>query len=103
MCPSLVTRAGKPLLAIGGRGGRRIPNAVFEALLQFVVLGGSLPQAMAAPRSHTEGSAALWLEKHWPEQEIPELRKLGYTVSIGPNAVLSAVARGSDGWISDMR
>jgi gamma-glutamyltranspeptidase/glutathione hydrolase len=103
MCPTLVTRNRQPLLALGGRGGRKIPNALFEALVQFVVMGRSLAEAMAAPRPHTEGSAAMWLEKHWPEMEEPNLRKLGYTLRTGTSAVLSAVAQEKDGLVSGMR
>ena len=36
MCPTIVLRDGQPVLALGARGGRQIPNAVFEALTQFV-------------------------------------------------------------------
>ncbi|MBM3891541.1 MAG: hypothetical protein FJ388_20710, partial [Verrucomicrobia bacterium] len=37
--PTVVTRDGKPVLAIGGAGGRKIPNALLEVLTQFIVLG----------------------------------------------------------------
>src|SRR5262249_11948180 len=54
MCPTVVLRAGKPILALGGAGGRKIPNAVFEVLLQYVGRDASLEDAIAAPRLHTE-------------------------------------------------
>jgi gamma-glutamyltranspeptidase/glutathione hydrolase len=34
MCPTVVLRAGRSVLAVGGRGGWRIPNAVFAVLAQ---------------------------------------------------------------------
>jgi gamma-glutamyltranspeptidase/glutathione hydrolase len=92
MVPTLVTRDGKPVLAIGGRGGRKIPNALFEVLTQFVVLGRPLAESIAAPRMHTEGDATLEFEKAWPEDETESFRKLGYTVKTAGNATLSAVA-----------
>jgi gamma-glutamyltranspeptidase/glutathione hydrolase len=92
MCPTIVTRGGQPVLAIGGRGGRKIPSAMFEALTQFVLLGQPLAESIAAPRLHTEGNATLDFEKHWPEADLVALRPLGYTVRTGGSATLSAVA-----------
>ena len=36
MCPTIVLRDGKPILAIGGTGGRMIPNAIFNVLTEFI-------------------------------------------------------------------
>jgi gamma-glutamyltranspeptidase/glutathione hydrolase len=93
MCPTIVTRGGQPVLAVGGRGGRKIPNAMFEALTQFVLLEKPLAESFAAPRVHTEGNATLEFEKHWPEGELKSLGQLGYTIRTGGNATLSAVAQ----------
>ena len=103
MCPTIVTRDNKPLLAIGGRGGRKIPNALFEALTQFVILGRTLKQSMAAPRMHTEGTPALTLEKHWNADEAKELGKRGYKVTTGASAILSAVWPENAGVVGEMR
>ena len=35
MCPSVVTRDGKPVLAFGGAGGTRIPNSIYEVLVNY--------------------------------------------------------------------
>ena len=56
MAPVLITRGGKPILAIGGRGGRRIPNSMLHFLTQSVVQGKSLNASMTSPRFHTEGT-----------------------------------------------
>ena len=93
MCPTIVTRGGQPVLAVGGRGGRKIPNAMFEVLTQFVFLGKPLAESFAAPRIHTEGNATVEFEKHWPEGELKSLGQLGYTIRTGGNATLSAVAQ----------
>lgn len=103
MCPTIVTREGQPCLAIGGRGGRKIPNAVFEALTQFVVLGQSLKQSIAAPRMHTEGTDTLDLEKHWPADESADLQKLGYKIKTAASATLSAVVKEKDALSTEMR
>jgi gamma-glutamyltranspeptidase/glutathione hydrolase len=92
MVPTVVTRDGKAVLAVGGTGGRKIPNALLEVLTQFVVLGQPVAAAIAAPRLHTEGDVRLSLEKSWPATESDGLRRLGYTVSAAGSANMSAVA-----------
>jgi gamma-glutamyltranspeptidase/glutathione hydrolase len=92
MCPTIVLRDGRPVLAIGGRGGRKIPNALFEVLTRHVGLGESLQAALAAPRPHTEGNLNLELEAKWPASEAEALAKLGYKVKTAASATLSAAA-----------
>ncbi|MGE0761124.1 MAG: gamma-glutamyltransferase family protein [Pirellulaceae bacterium] len=92
MVPTVVSERGVPILAVGGTGGRKIPNALAEVLTQFVLLERPLREAMAAPRLHTEGDALLALEKTWPPDEVEPLRRLGYTVTTGGSANMSAVA-----------
>jgi gamma-glutamyltranspeptidase/glutathione hydrolase len=92
MCPSVVTRDGKPILAIGGAGGTRIPNSIYEVLLNYVGLDKSMEDAMNAPRLDTDGTLKLGLEKgHSPEQEN-FLKQIGYKVSKAPSAYVSAVS-----------
>ena len=92
MCPTIVTRDGVPVLAVGGAGGTRIPNSVFEVLLNFVALRAPLGTAIAAPRLHTDGTLNLGLDKfHAPEEEA-FFRSAGYTVTRSPSALVSAVA-----------
>jgi len=93
MCPTVVLRDGRPVLALGGRGGRKIPNAVFEVLAAYVGRQLSLEEAIAAPRLHTEGDLRLTLERGWPAPDADYLRKVGFTVAQGPSAVVHAVAR----------
>lgn len=92
MCPTIVLREGRPILALGARGGRQIPNALFEALTQFVALGRDMTEAVAAPRLHTEGNATLQIEKTWPAGEVDALSRVGYQVKTGFAAVISAVS-----------
>lgn len=95
MVPTIVTRGGQAVLAAGGRGGRKIPNAMFELLTEFVVRGRPLAESIAAPRCHTEGDSTVEFEKSWPAAETSELEKLGYKIKTGSSATLSAVARES--------
>jgi gamma-glutamyltranspeptidase/glutathione hydrolase len=50
MAPTIVTRNGKPVLAVGSPGGATIITTVLQILVDRLDLGSSLPQAIAAPR-----------------------------------------------------
>ncbi|HEY1377619.1 MAG TPA: gamma-glutamyltransferase [Gemmataceae bacterium] len=93
MCPTVVLKDGRPTLALGGRGGRKIPNAVFEVLARHIGRGMAPKDAIAAPRIHTEGGLAVALEKEWPESAADQLRAVGYTVTRAASATVSAVWR----------
>src|SRR5205823_6923851 len=67
MCPTVVTRDGKPVLALGATGGRKIPNTLFDVLAYTVGEGRPLAEAVLGPRMHTEGDMQLTLEAKWPE------------------------------------
>jgi gamma-glutamyltranspeptidase/glutathione hydrolase len=91
MCPTVVLRDGRPVAALGARGGRKIPNALFAVLAEFVGRGRSPEDALAAPRLHTEGALAVQLEQAWPDAEAGRLKEAGYTVTRAASAVVSAV------------
>jgi len=92
MCPTIVLRGGKPILALGGTGGRMIPDAVFSVLARFVGLGASLEDAIAAPRAHTEGGLDLTVERNWPAADVEFLRGLGYVLKFGNSANVHAIS-----------
>jgi gamma-glutamyltranspeptidase/glutathione hydrolase len=52
MSPAIVLKGGKPFLALGTRGGPAIPTTVLQVLLNVIVYGKSLSDAVAAPRYH---------------------------------------------------
>jgi gamma-glutamyltranspeptidase/glutathione hydrolase len=91
MCPTIVKRDGQPLLALGGAGGRRIPNALIAVLSRFVGLGATARQAVAAPRMHSEGNMDVRVDAQWPVGEVDSLRAPGYRVSRASVAKASAV------------
>jgi gamma-glutamyltranspeptidase/glutathione hydrolase len=92
MCPTIVLHGGQPILALGARGGRRIPNAVFDVLVPFVGRDQSLAEAVKALRMHTEGGMDLTLEAAWPAADVEFFKKMGYRIKKGPSAYVSAVA-----------
>jgi gamma-glutamyltranspeptidase/glutathione hydrolase len=97
MCPTVVLRGRAPALALGARGGRRIPNTVLNVLLARLGEGRPLAEAVKAPRLHTEGGLEVTLEAGWPAAEVKRLREIGFVVRTGPGAVLHAVERGPAG------
>lgn len=97
MCPTVVMKGGRAVAAVGGRGGRKIPNAVGDVLLQLVARQRQLADAIAQPRLHTEGTLAISLERMWPAELAEEMKRRGYQVATANSATVSAVARDGSG------
>ena len=57
MAPTIVTRHGKPFIAVGSPGGSMIITTVLQTLLERLELGKSLPDAIAAPRASQRNGA----------------------------------------------
>jgi gamma-glutamyltranspeptidase/glutathione hydrolase len=51
MSPTIITRRGKPMLAVGSPGGSMIITTVLQVLVERLELGKTLPEAIAAPRA----------------------------------------------------
>jgi gamma-glutamyltranspeptidase / glutathione hydrolase len=92
MVPTLITRGGQATLAVGGRGGRRIPNSVLEFLVELLFRNQSLEDSLKAPRLHTEGTINLERNVAWSDEEAVALQKIGYKLKVAGAATLSAVA-----------
>jgi gamma-glutamyltranspeptidase/glutathione hydrolase len=88
MCPTVVTKNGAPVLAIGATGGRRIVSGLTNVLARRIGEGKPLPEAVKAPRLHTEGGLALSAEEGWAAEE---LKTIGYAVTKGSVSSLSAI------------
>ncbi len=61
IAPTIVTRDGVPVLAVGSGGANRIRSAVSQVLYRVTVLGEPLDVAVLAPRVHAEATEA-WVE-----------------------------------------
>jgi gamma-glutamyltranspeptidase / glutathione hydrolase len=79
MTPTLVCKNGVAVAAIGGQGGRKIPNGVADCLLGYVANKLSLVEALRAPRLHTLGDLKLQMEGS--AEEVAWLCDAGYDVS----------------------
>lgn len=102
MTPLLTTKGTQPVVAIGGRGGRRIPNAIFEFLTQHIVRHRPFGESLASPRLHTEGGKLVEHQKDWPKASIDALTAAGYTIKVGGSATLSGIATKNGKWLAGM-
>lgn len=91
MCPTIVLRGGKPVLALGATGGRTIVNAVINVLARFAGMDASPENAIAAPRIHTDGNLDLTVEAATPEADVEVLKSIGYGIKQGYVATAHAL------------
>lgn len=80
MTPVLGFRRGRPYLALGAPGGRRIVSAIPQVVSTLLDRRQSLQAAVEAPRLHTEGNA-LSVDRRVGDKAITALRKRGYKVT----------------------
>jgi gamma-glutamyltranspeptidase/glutathione hydrolase len=81
MCPTVVTHRGTPVFAVGGAGGKNIPNCIYDVLWGYVGLRDSLETAMTRPRLTTEGGMAATVEQTWPADELAYLKSLDFQIT----------------------
>ncbi|HUG14569.1 MAG TPA: gamma-glutamyltransferase, partial [Thermomicrobiales bacterium] len=79
MCPLIVERAGKPVLAVGAPGSRRITNAVSQTTLNVLEFGMPVQEAISAPRIDCSMDYILADDRISPET-LDTLRALGHRV-----------------------
>jgi gamma-glutamyltranspeptidase/glutathione hydrolase len=81
MSPSIVLREGEPLLALGLPGGLKIFGSVLQGLLNVLVHGMTLQQAVEAPRLFDRGHG-LELERGFPDFDAlaAEMTRRGHRV-----------------------
>ncbi len=74
MAPTIVTRAGQPLLVLGTPGGSRIITAILHTIVNVVDYGMTVQEAVDAPRFHQQ-----WLPEATNVENFalsPDTRKL---------------------------
>jgi gamma-glutamyltranspeptidase/glutathione hydrolase len=82
MSPTIVTRRGRPFIAVGSPGGSTIPGTVLQVLLERLDLGKSLPEAIATPRAVQRNAATSTAEPAFissPEGQALIARGHSYT------------------------
>ena len=73
MSPTIITKHGRPFLAVGSPGGSMIITTVSQVLLERLELGKTLPQAIAAPRASQRNGATSIAEPAFMQTEAPAL------------------------------
>jgi gamma-glutamyltranspeptidase / glutathione hydrolase len=85
MSPTIVTKRGKPFLALGSPGGSMIITTVLQMLVDRIDLGSSLPAALANPRASQRNTAATAAEPAYiASPEATALQGRGHVFSTTP-------------------
>ncbi|HYM68528.1 MAG TPA: gamma-glutamyltransferase [bacterium] len=80
--PTIVYRSGAPWIAIGSSGGSRLVSAVFQTLLNVVLFGMSLADAVASPRVHSEAGRKIYVEPALAGRVADALARRGYEIEV---------------------
>ncbi|MEM6531878.1 MAG: gamma-glutamyltransferase [Myxococcota bacterium] len=70
MCPIVVMKDGRPVMALGTGGSNRIRTALLQVLARIVFRGETLERAVNTPRFHYENDS-LYLEHACGERRMP--------------------------------
>ena len=85
MSPTIVTRHGKPFLALGSPGGSMIITTVLQLLVDRIDFGSSLPTALANPRASQRNTAATAAEPAYiASPEAAAMRARGHVFTPTP-------------------
>ena len=86
VAPILVTKNGRPFLALGIPGGQRIPTTTIQLLVDVIGRGDPLDQAFGLPRFHVrrpvkskEALNLVDIEADAPAELDDQLHELGWT------------------------
>ncbi len=101
MAPTIVYgKDGKPWLAFGSAGGKTIIMHSLKAMIGTIDWGLSAKDAIALPNIYFRGTALTVERNSYLEAMIPELVKLGETVSPGDiTSKLTIIERTPGGWV----
>jgi gamma-glutamyltranspeptidase/glutathione hydrolase len=80
MTPFLALRDGRPYLAVGAPGGRKIVSAVPQVLANLIDFDLGPQAAVEAPRLHTEGGASVDVDDRVGAATIANLGRRGHRV-----------------------
>ena len=80
MSPTIVTRDGEPVLALGSPGGSTIITTVLDLLVDVIDRGDPLAEAVAAPRATQRNTTYVDAEPGWIQRWARDLESLGHLV-----------------------
>jgi gamma-glutamyltranspeptidase/glutathione hydrolase len=79
MAPTIVLRAGEPVVVLGSAGSSRLRSAILQATVSVLDQGMEIPAAVSRPRVHPEG-VGLDVEGGVPDAAIAALTADGHTI-----------------------
>ena len=79
--PAFLKKDGKPLMAFGVMGGDMQPQGHVQFLLNHLVFGMNIQQAVEAPRFRFVVGNEVWLEDRMPAAIGQDLTRRGHCVS----------------------
>lgn len=80
MSPSISTRAGKPVLALGTPGSYGIMQTQVQAMVQYLDFGLPLQEAIEAPRARLWDGRFIQAENRITPETIAELKRRGHGI-----------------------
>jgi gamma-glutamyltranspeptidase/glutathione hydrolase len=85
VAPSIVTRDGEPVMALGTPGSYGILQTQPQAFVQHVDFGLPIQQAIEAPRARLTDGRAVLIESRVDARVQGELRERGHDLASGPD------------------
>ncbi len=79
--PTVLAREGRPFLAVGAPGARRIMSAVVQVVSNIVDHGMGPQAAVSSPRVHCEGPDTV-IDSRFGEETIARLREMGHRLDV---------------------
>ena len=98
MSPTIITKDGKAVLALGARGGPRIISAVFQVIYRVLVNKLDIDLAVQSPRIHHQFLPHIvFYDPHRISQDVLDnLKKKGHKLKTGSIGKVIAVGRKKD-------
>lgn len=87
--PTLAFRDGRPWLALGAPGGRKIMSAVLQSIVNVIDFGMGIQDAVTFPRVHCEGAPTL-ADSRIAEGTLAELRERGHELDVREESFAAA-------------
>lgn len=88
--PVMLLKDGRPVVALGAPGGRRIVTAMFQTIVNMVDFGMDVQEAIGAPRLHCEGAdpsrptgaiePTVLIDDRVPRAALDDLARRGHEV-----------------------
>ena len=82
LCPTIVLRDGRPVIALGTPGGRTIPQTTTQMITNVETFGMDVQSAISAPRFSFVIPDLLGVEPQIPTDVRAELEALGHNVYV---------------------